>query len=376
MSRGPSVTFVVPCYKLAHLLRQCVESILSQTFGQLEILIMDDCSPDDTAEVANSFGDARVVHVRNEPNLGHLRNYNKGIGLARGKYVWLISADDYLRRPYVLQRYVNALERHPAVGYTVCPGVGVRDGVETQVIDYSVSGRHDRVVPGHQWLKRLLPANIVVAASGLVRRECYLSHGAFPLDMPYAGDWYLWSLFAFHHDVAYFAEAMVCYREHTLSMTTHLTREKVQACAREEISIPWAIKARADEAGLKELSRDCLTAVAQIYGRNLAQLRFGMATPILELGHFEESLREHSGSESERDFVRAHVYANMGNEYYWRGDAASAHRLYGAAFRKDPFMLGVLAKRMLLSSGWAGNAVRRLIRRSRSRADAGTLSHQ
>jgi len=111
----PIVSFVVPCYKLANLLRECVESILSQTYGDFEMLIMDDCSPDNTPEVAQSFQDPRVKYVRNEPNLGHLRNYNKGIRLTRGKYVWLISPDDYLRPPYILQRYVELLDRHPRV---------------------------------------------------------------------------------------------------------------------------------------------------------------------------------------------------------------------------------------------------------------------
>jgi glycosyltransferase involved in cell wall biosynthesis len=69
----PIVSFVVPCYKLAHLLRECVESILSQTYGDFEVLIMDDCSPDNTPEVAQSFQHPRVKYVRNDPNLGHLR---------------------------------------------------------------------------------------------------------------------------------------------------------------------------------------------------------------------------------------------------------------------------------------------------------------
>ena len=93
----PTVSFVVPCYRLAHLLAECVNSILSQTFTDFEVLIMDDKSPDNTAEVANSFKDPRVRYIRNDPNLGALKNYNHGIALSRGKYVWLISADDYLR---------------------------------------------------------------------------------------------------------------------------------------------------------------------------------------------------------------------------------------------------------------------------------------
>src|SRR5437016_5697097 len=100
----PRVTFVVPCYKLGHLLAECLKSILAQTYRDFEVLVMDDCSPDDTAEVARSFHDPRVKHIRNEPNLGHLRNYNRGLDLAEGEYIWLVSADDRLRKPYVLER--------------------------------------------------------------------------------------------------------------------------------------------------------------------------------------------------------------------------------------------------------------------------------
>ena len=75
----PKVSFVIPCYKLGHLLTECVESILAQSFTDFEVLIMDDCSPDDTPQVAQSFKDPRVIHVRNEQNLGHLRNYNKAL---------------------------------------------------------------------------------------------------------------------------------------------------------------------------------------------------------------------------------------------------------------------------------------------------------
>src|SRR5208282_429173 len=117
-SMAPKVTFVVPCYKLAHLLPECVNSILAQTYRDFEILIMDDCSPDDTPQVARSFsGDPRVQYIRNDPNLGHLRNYNKGLKMARGEYVWLMSADDRLRSPHILERYVKVMEENPQVGY-------------------------------------------------------------------------------------------------------------------------------------------------------------------------------------------------------------------------------------------------------------------
>ncbi len=171
--QNPSVSFVVPCYNLAYLLPECITSILSQTYSDFEVLIMDDCSPDNTPEVAGSFKDSRVRHIRNNPNLGHLRNYNKGIELSRGKYVWLISADDYLRRPYILQRYVEVMTKNANVGYSFCPAVSVMDKQECAVEQYSVFSDRDCIVDGHAVLRKLFTYNIVPAASGMVRRELY-----------------------------------------------------------------------------------------------------------------------------------------------------------------------------------------------------------
>ena len=141
----PTVTFLVPCYKLAHYLKECVDSILAQTYQDFEILILDDCSPDNTSDVAKSFEDPRVRYIRNEPNLGHLRNYNKGISLARGQFVWLISADDKLRSDHVLQRYMELMNSHPEVGFAFCPGYGLLNGRETELLKYSYLGAQDKI---------------------------------------------------------------------------------------------------------------------------------------------------------------------------------------------------------------------------------------
>lgn len=361
-ARTPTVSFVVPCYRLGHLLAECIESILCQTYEDFEILVMDDCSPDHTMAVVNSFSDPRVKYIRNDPNLGHLRNYNKGIGLARGKYLWLISADDYLRRPHVLRRYVDLLDRHPRVGYAFCSGVGVKDGREIGVLEYSQCAKHDSIIPGRLWLKKLIKENIVLAASGLVRRDCYEKLGAFPLDMPWAGDWYLWCLFALHTDVAYFCEPMVCYRDHGLSMTNQLTRTQAAVCCGEEIAIAWNIKKRADQAGLRAVSRACLRALCARYAKCAAATRFGLPSPVLSLDDVEESLRRNASSEQEKRWVRARTLAAMASQYYHQGDVASAKQFYEAAFRANPLLLGVIAKRALLSLGAAGDLLRGFIR--------------
>jgi glycosyltransferase involved in cell wall biosynthesis len=365
--QNPIVSFVVPCYKLAHLLRECVDSILSQSYGNLEVLVMDDCSPDNTPEVAQSFRDPRVKHIRNDPNLGHLRNYNKGIGLARGEYVWLISADDYLGRDYVLKRYVELLEAHPRVGYTFCPGFAAEPERNTDLSGWVGSGRsshgkRDRIIKGRDLVKKLVRGNTIVAASGLVRRDCYENVSLFPLDMPWAGDWYLWCVFALHYDAGYFSEPMVCYREHQLSMTNKLWEEDVEGCCEEDIAIPWAIKRQADGLGYRDVTRSCLEAISEIYVKNLAATRYRMSGPAMNMERFELSLCENTASETERNVVRTRVLAGMGSTYYWRGERLLAKEFYSRALEVDPWMMRVWSKKLLLSSGGVGDCIRKWVK--------------
>jgi glycosyltransferase involved in cell wall biosynthesis len=363
---SPSVSFVVPCYKLAHLLAECLNSILSQSYSDFEVLIMDDCSPDNTSEVARSFNDPRVKHIRNEPNLGHLRNYNKGISLSRGKYVWLISADDYLRSGDVLRKYVELMDANPRVGYTFCSGLGVGVGFDTQIMGcYSVKKDRDRVFPGHLLLKKLLRSNFILAAAGMVRRECYEKISLFPLDLPYAGDWYLWAVFALHFDVGYFTEPMVCYRKHELSMTNALFQKSAEICCEEDVGVVWRVKQKADEAGLRHVSTECLNALGEVYARNIALSRYGMSTPSLTFEQFEESLAKHCVNEAERSRVRSRVLAGMGNEYYWQGKLALAKKHYQKAIECEPGFFSIYLKILLLSLGKRGDSLRKVILSSR-----------
>ena len=130
----PKVSFIVPCYNLAHLLADCVNSILMQSYSNFEVLIMDDCSPDHTPEVAQSFSDHRIRYIRNERNLGNIGNYNRGISLTKGDYIWLISADDYLQMDYVLHRYVQVMKSHPKVGYVFSPVIALENGQQTGIM--------------------------------------------------------------------------------------------------------------------------------------------------------------------------------------------------------------------------------------------------
>jgi glycosyltransferase involved in cell wall biosynthesis len=360
---NPKISFVVPCYRLSHVLAECVESILSQTYTDLEVLIMDDNSPDNTGRVARSFKDCRVKYIHNPENLGHLRNYNKGITLSRGKYVWLISADDYLRQPYILEKYVELMEKYPRVGYTFCPGISVVDGQETNILEYSLYDKQDCIVSGGHFMGKLLNHNFVVAASVLVRRECYEKISLFPFNdgMEWSGDWYLWCIFALKFDVAYFAEPMVCYRAHNLSMTTTLARqENLHKCSGGDLAVPLMIRQKAKELGLYKVVEDCLHAVTNEYIRQCKSKKYQTSTWSLSIPQFEESLCRNVENEKERNWIRARVFDGVGDSLWLDGDYLPAKKFYLDSVRKDPRMLKVYAKLLLISLGIPGSYVRRV----------------
>jgi hypothetical protein len=324
---------------------------------------MDNCSPDDTPEVVRSFRDQRVIHIRNKENIGHLRNYNKGIELARGEYVWLVSADDRLCRHDALERYVTLLDAHPKVNYALSSALRLQEREEQGILEYSQLATKDMIFEGRRFLQNLIRVNRIVASSVVVRRECYQTISAWPIDLPWASDWYLWSILALHGDVAYFAEPMVCCRIHTASLTSQLTSEKARSCAFELLAVPWRIRKKVEEAGARQLAKVCLQAIADEYTRSVEAARFETATSsAMTLDEVEESLRQHGANELETRWLLARAHAAVADRCYWHSQMSQAQRYYISALRKDPWMPTSWLKLALLSTGALGNRVRKSLR--------------
>jgi hypothetical protein len=366
----PKVSFVVPCYKLAHLLPACITSITSQSYEDFEVLIMDDCSPDNTATVAASFHDPRIRHIRNERNLGHLANYNKGIDLARGAYVWLISADDRLRRPYLLERYVRTMDSHRSVGYACCPGI-ILEGDRETTVDGRV-GRRDTIFEGRAFVRRLVKGNFVIAASGMVRRTCYERLGAFPPDLPYSGDWFLWCLFALHSDVAYFAEPMVNYRAHELSMTNHLMTHRSKATLQEGFAVLWRTWKEATRVGAANVAAQCGARLADLYGRHLVGWTDRGQPYRMAEDELDASLRREGGQDVECG-LRARVWLSAGDYSVRQLRAAEAREYYRRAAEYDPSAVGLRLRQLFLKTGSVGLTVAAVLRTVKRRMRARRL---
>ena len=112
LNRGPRVSVVTPAYNASAYLVQAIDSILSQTFADFELIVVDDASTDQTAAILASYQDPRLRVVRNETNQGIVRTRNRGMAMARGEFICPFDADD-VSLPTKLAKQVALLDSHP-----------------------------------------------------------------------------------------------------------------------------------------------------------------------------------------------------------------------------------------------------------------------
>lgn len=104
----------MPVYNTALYLREAMDSMLSQTFTDFELIVLNDCSPDNAEEILDTYDDPRIVRYKGEMNVGLSNVLNIGIEMARGKYIARMDSDD-ISLPNRLQVQVDFLEAHPEI---------------------------------------------------------------------------------------------------------------------------------------------------------------------------------------------------------------------------------------------------------------------
>jgi hypothetical protein len=235
----PTVSVVIPNYNHARYLPHRIESVLQQTYPATEILLLDDCSTDDSRSVIAHYAaqDARIRVVLNEQNSGStFRQWNKGIALAQGDYVWLAESDD-AADPRFLQTLVSQLEAHPAAGlaYTDSWSMDPEGQVHgtgrylLEELDASLFC-HDFVLPGRELVRRFMAyRNIVPNASAvLMRRTALQAVGAAPEHLRVAGDWWFWVQYFMQTQVVFVAEPLNYFRFHRRNVRTRTEQDGSQ----------------------------------------------------------------------------------------------------------------------------------------------------
>ena len=105
----PLVSVIIPTYNREKVIGRSINSVLNQTYQNFEIIVIDDCSQDDTETVINAYQDNRIHYVRNERNLGAAGSRNAGMKLAQGEYIAFQDSDDEWH-PGKLEKQIRAIE--------------------------------------------------------------------------------------------------------------------------------------------------------------------------------------------------------------------------------------------------------------------------
>jgi len=198
----PTVSVIIPSYNHEKYVRECIQSVLDQTFQDFEIIITDDCSTDRTVEIIESFKDPRISFFQHSTNKGVSVTANDCLMHASGKYVAWLSTDDAWY-PEKLAVQVGYLEQHPYIA-TIFGKVEWVDEFGNPMDEqfpylhvYDVENRNR-----HEWLRQFfMIGNCLSLPSSLVRRECFSEVGMF--DPVFAGvpDLDLWVRICLKYDI-------------------------------------------------------------------------------------------------------------------------------------------------------------------------------
>jgi hypothetical protein len=201
----PEVSVLMSVYNGERYLRESIESILSQTFTDFEFIIVDDGSFDSTATILRNYRDPRMVLLSNEVNIGLTHSLNRGLAVARGRFIARQDADD-VSLPNRLERQVLFLREHPAVGILgSCCQLIDRDGRKLWL--YQVP-THDLNI---RW-KSLLE-NPFAHPSVMMRRDILTGNGlSYDETLQVAQDYDLWTRMMRYTQGANLTEPLIHYR--------------------------------------------------------------------------------------------------------------------------------------------------------------------
>lgn len=129
---APTVSILMPVYKTAPFLREAMDSMLSQTFTDFELIVLNDCSPDNAEEILDEYNDPRIVRYLGKENVGLANVLNVGMQMAKGKYIARMDSDD-ISSPNRLEVQIDYLERHPDIDLCSC-GMNLFGAMEDQWI--------------------------------------------------------------------------------------------------------------------------------------------------------------------------------------------------------------------------------------------------
>lgn len=218
MASTPKISVCIPTFNGAGYIGGAIDSVLQQECQDFEIVIVDNCSTDQTAAIVNKLSSRseKIYFFRNEENIGLAGNLNKCLEYARGEYVKYLCVDDLLL-PGCLEQMAAALDAHPAVSL-VCGGrLSINEA--GQAFGLRRYSSHTEVIPGNKVITRcLFGGNFIGEPTAVMFRKSDML-ARFRDDLPQLMDMELWFRFLEHGELLSIEIPLCAIRFHESQMT-------------------------------------------------------------------------------------------------------------------------------------------------------------
>lgn len=206
------VSVVIPTFNRAAFIADALQSVLTQTFQDFEIIVVDDGSTDDTAQIVQSIGDARVRYV-SQKNRGVSAALNTGWRAARGEYIARLDSDD-VWLPTLLQELVAVLDADAALGVAYARAQGMKaQGVPLP----QLLGARERFAG--DTLTSLVYGDFICPMAVMIRRAALEQVGGYDESLFANEDWDVWMRIAQSYGIAYVPRVLARYRFHAQNLT-------------------------------------------------------------------------------------------------------------------------------------------------------------
>jgi glycosyltransferase involved in cell wall biosynthesis len=221
-NRVPKVSVLMPSFNYARYLPSAIKSVLSQSYSDLELIITDDCSTDESREVVEQWRklDDRVVPVLHDVNHGLARARNSGLAVSSGEFVALCDADD-VWLPNKLQIQMGCFRTNPELGLvhsdsSIIDGDGALTGHKFS----SLLHRKGQPKSGNLF-EVLCERNFLCVPTVILRREAIEYAGGFEESLRSLEDWVCWTKVSRKFPFEYVEEPLVHYRIHGAGLSSN-----------------------------------------------------------------------------------------------------------------------------------------------------------
>lgn len=196
------ISVIIPTYNRCEKLKMAMESVLTQTYENIELLVIDDGSTDNTHEMIEGIADERVKYIRLPHNMGAAAARNEGVRLAQGEFVAFHDSDD-LWLPEKLEKQMNYWNNHPECSMIYCAYLFYVDNNEYRTPDMDRGNLEGDI------LRYLLLRNSIGTPTMLMRKHCFEEVGGFNTSLHCLEDWEFAIRFAESFYIGYVDEVLV-----------------------------------------------------------------------------------------------------------------------------------------------------------------------